>query len=275
MNVIILLDLKTRCAYIFFFIAMAIASGAGAQSLLKSIPLSGPNLMTTDNSGNVYVVYKSNNLIRYNADGDSSASYNSISNGVIGGVDATNPLKVLLYYPDYSKIEWLDKQLSLKSELDLKTSHIYNATAVCVSTEGMLWVYDPLNAVLKKIDDQQNIITASNDLRSETGEVPQPAMLLERDYKIYLADTAHGIYTFDRFGTYINTLPFYNITKMQVVGSQLIYRHTDSLMVYDLRANTQKAVILKDAGHLLDARVERNRLYILYDDRLEIYKTEG
>lgn len=231
--------------------------------------------MTTDNNGNVYVVYKGNNLIRFNADGDSTASYNSIANGAIGRIDATNPLKILLYYPDYSKIAWLDKQLSLKSELDLKQVHIYNAAAVCVSTDGMVWVYDPLNAVLKKIDDQLNIITTSNDLRSETGQVPQPSMLLERDYKIYMADTMQGIYTFDRFGTYMNTLPFYGITQLQVVGSQLIYRHADSLMVYDLKANTQKAVILKDALRLLDARVERNRLYILYDDRLEIYKTEA
>ena len=74
----------------------AFAGDAGAQNLLKSIPLSVPGLMTTDNNGNVYVVYKGNNLIRFSPDGDSSASYNSIANGAIGWIDATNPLKILL-----------------------------------------------------------------------------------------------------------------------------------------------------------------------------------
>lgn len=245
-----------------------------AQTLVKSIVIELPRMMSTDESGNVYVVYKNNQLYRFTKNGDSSGFYRSISNGDIGWIDATNPLRVLLYYPSFSKVVILDKMLSPKMELDLKQLNLFNAPAVCVSGDGMLWAYDPLNAKLKKINDQLEIVVSSNDLRSETNEVPQPSSMIERDYKVYMVDSANGIYTFDRFGSYINTLPFYGINKIQVVGTQLIYRVKDSLQVYDLKANTNKAIIIPRAENLVDVRIERNRLFCLYEDRLDIFKTD-
>ncbi len=245
---------------------------AFAQELIRSVPLTTPQMMTTDESGNVYIAFAGNSFVRFTADGDSSAFYRSVSNGEIGWIDAGNPLKVLLYYPAFSKIVLLDKMLSPKLELDLKKLNILNPPAVGISSDGMIWVYDMLNARLKKIDEQLQVVVSSNDLRMETDAFPAPQSLLERNYKVYMVDSIQGIYTFDRFGTYLNVLPFYHSATVQVIGAQLIYRVQDSLFAYDMKSNKERVILLHQAGDIRSVRTGRNRLYVLHNDRLDIYR---
>lgn len=244
-----------------------------AQELLKSVPVTDARLMTTDEMGNVYLVRGDNSLIRYNLDGDSTGNFRSIQNGDLTWIDATNPLRVLLYYADFAKIILLDRMLTPKNDLDLKKIGIFNAPAVGISVDGRIWVYDFNNARLKKIDDQLNATNTSNDMRIESGTVPEPTCIIERDGRVYLCDAAKGIYTFDRFASYINTLEIRNVSRMQAFGSQLVYRRGDTLNAYDLKTLSLKVIPLPHAGDLVDVRIERKRLYFLYNNKLDIYVT--
>ncbi len=257
---------------ILALILLCTLSSVRAQELIKSIQADNARLITTDELGNVYLVREDNALIRYNADGDSTGNFRSIQNGELMWVDATNPLRILLYYPTFSKVTLLDRMLSVKNELDLKKLNIYNPPAVGMSADGRIWVYDFVNAKLKKIDDQLNVINTSNDMRQESGTVPNPTALLERDTRVYLSDAANGIYTFDRFANYINTLEIKKVKELQAFGTQLIYQANDTLKAYDLKTLTLKAIPLPAQADFIDVRIERNRMYLLFTDRLDIYK---
>ncbi len=233
-----------------------------------------PKLMTTDEMGNVYLVRGDNSLIRYSPDGDSTGNFRSIQNGDLSWVDATNPLRILLYYADFSKIILLDRMLSPKNDLDLKKLNIFNAPAVGISVDGRIWVYDYNNARLKKIDDQLNVTSTSNDMRIESGTVPEPTCIIEREAKVYLCDSLNGIYTFDRFASYTNTLEIRNVSRMQAFGNQLVYRSSDTLKAYDLKTLTLKIIPLPQVAELLDVRIERKRMYFLYRNKLDIYHTQ-
>lgn len=248
------------------------ADAAQAQELLKTIPTEKARLITTDELGNVYLVRQDNALIRYSPEGDSTGNFRSIQNGDLLWVDATNPMRILLHYPAFSKIILLDRMLTVKNELDLKKLSIFNAPAVGMSADGRIWVYDFVNAKLKKIDDQLNITNSGNDMRQESHTVPHPTALLERDTRVFLCDSANGIYTFDRFASYLNTLEIKGVTEMQAFGSQLIYRSGDTLKAYDIKTLTLNTIPLPLQANFLQARIERNRMYLLFDDRLEIYK---
>ncbi|KAA5533424.1 hypothetical protein F0919_12850 [Taibaiella lutea] len=245
---------------------------AFAQNLLKSIPTEEARFITTDELGNVYLVREDNALIRYNNNGDSTGNFRSIQNGELKSIDASNPLRILLYYSNASKILLLDRMLSVKNELDLKKLQIFNAPVVAMSTDGKIWVYDYVNARLKKFDDQLNITNTGNDMRQESQTVPNPAVLIERDSKVYMADPQNGIYTFDRFAGYINTLEIKNVYGLQIFGTQLVYPEADSLISYDLQTLARKAIQLPGDKKFLQARMERNRLYFLFETRLEIYE---
>src|SRR5271156_1161522 len=58
---------------------------------------------TVDNLGNIYLLSKDNQLKKLNANGDSAAVFNAVTKyGNIYFIDVTNPLKILLYYKDFS-----------------------------------------------------------------------------------------------------------------------------------------------------------------------------
>ena len=262
---------KTIFTFSIAFFMVACVQNTFAQDLIKSIPTGKARFISTDELGNVYLVREDNSLIRYNNNGDSTGNFRTIQNGDIQSIDATNPLRILLYFPDFSKVVFLDKMLSVKNELDLKTLQIFNAPAVGMSFDGKIWVYDYANAKLKKIDDQLNITNIGNDMRQESQTVPNPTAILERDSRVYMADAQNGIYTFDRFASYINTLEIKDVKDLQVFGKQLVYQEGDSLIAYDLQTLSRKTISLPTEKHFIQARMERNRMFFLFDDRLDIY----
>ncbi len=229
--------------------------------------------MSVDEIGNVYVVRDNNSLVRFTPDGDSSAFYRGVQNGNIEAVDATNPLRVVVYHPRYSKVVLLDRLLTLKNELDLRQQKLFQAPVVASSADGNLWVYDQFNARLKKINEKLEEVLQSNDLRQETGFVPHPVFMIERDWKVFIADTLRGILTFDRYGSYLSALPVVGVKKLQVSGSKLIYFKNDSLHSWDVKSFREQAMPLPlSETSIVDAALARNYLYVLYADRLIIYR---
>ena len=260
----------------FFFILLLLsvfpALSQDTLTTLKAIPMNA-RLMTVDELGNVYVVKQDNMLVRYSENGDSSGFYRSVQNGDIGSIDATNPLRIVVYYPAYSKVVLLDRMLALKNELDLRKLNIFTTPAVASSADGNLWIYDQFNARLKKINEQLVEVGQSNDLRQEIRSVPSPSFMVERSWKVFLCDTMKGIYTFDRYGNYINTLSIFGVKNLQVFGAQLIYRHEDSLYSWNLEKVTSNVMLLPGVKeNIIHAAIVRSRLYVLYKDALIIYR---
>src|SRR4051812_45339603 len=68
-----------------------------------------------DNLDNVYLISKSNQVKKLNANGDSVAVFNDVKKyGQATLIDVSNPLKVLLNYRDFATIVVLDRFLSLR-----------------------------------------------------------------------------------------------------------------------------------------------------------------
>ena len=244
---------------------------ADSMRVTRQVPMHA-RLMTVDELGNVYIVKNDNSLIRYTETGDSNASFRSVINGDISAVDATNPLRVIVYYPSFSKVVVLDRMLALKNEINLSAIGILKPTVIATSADGNLWIYDQFNARLRKIDDGLKEIAQNNDLRQQIETVPAPSFLIERERKVYMCDTAQGIFTFDQYGNYINTLSVFGIKYLQVYGSQLVYRNGDTLTSFDLKTIRTATLLLPHDGEVISAALVRNMLYVLYADRLVLYK---
>ena len=254
--------------FIVFFASVLTVS---SQELHRQIAIKG-RFMTVDELGNVYVVRNDNTLMRYNENGDSTGFYRSVMNGEIGFVDATNPLRVVVYYPEYFKVVLLDRMLSQKNDLDLRKLHIANASVIASSADGNIWVYDRFNARLKKIDEQLNEVNQSNDLRQELQTVPTPYFMTERDWRVYLCDTTKGIFVFDRYGSYVNQYPITGVKYLQVQGSKFIYRKEDSLYSWDVDKVKNVTLPLPTEEKIINAAIVRDKLYLLYKDKLTITK---
>lgn len=256
-----------------FLLCLLPFSALAADSLLAVIPAKG-RLMATDELGNVYLLRTDNTLTRFNPNGDSTAFYRSRYNGDIAQIDATNPLRVLLFYPQQKKIVVLDRMMAKKSELDLRQYRSFMPTAISTTPEGNIYVYDYLEARLFQISESgaKELLSGSNDLRQELGFVPEINFMILRDRRLYLADSSRGVFVFDNYGTYVQALPLTGIRALQVFGKQLVYRQGEELIAYNTdNFSTQQLRLPVGEGHLLQALLGRERLYLLYEDRLELW----
>lgn len=239
--------------------------------LIKRIPING-RIFTTDPTGNVYIVRGFNELIKFNPAGDSIGQFSEVRKGRITQIDASNPLRVLLYNAEYSQIVVLDNLLSLKNQIRLSDLGVFNAPVIANSADADIWVWDPTTAMLLKIDEKPRI-QASTPLRMMLEFPPAPIYMIEQDRNLFMVDSTEGILRFDQFGFFKTRYP-YPCKEVQFMNHQLIYFRDGLLNVFNTRSFTDKALAIPSPKTCLQVRVERERLYILRPDCLEIYSLD-
>lgn len=178
---------------------------------------------TTDNLGNIYLVNAANQIKKVNERGDSIAVHNDVRRyGKVYSIDATNPLKVLVYYKDFSTIVVLDRLLNVRASIDLRRQNISQVTAVTSSYDNNIWLFDELDSKLKKIDDKGNVLLESTDFRQVFESVPSPSVLYDRDGQLYLYDSTKGLMVFDYYGAKKNTYPILHFSDVNVIDKNTI-----------------------------------------------------
>lgn len=236
--------------------------------LFKSLQLKA-RLLSTDPLGNLYVVKDNNTLLRFNHDGDSLGIFNEIKKGKISQIDASNPLRVLLFFADYNQIVVLNNMLTQKNVVRLNTAGFNNTTCIANSVDGNFWLYDLGQGILIKLDEQLNIKQNTN-LRNIDQNPSNASYMIEHDRFVYLADSVEGIRKFDQFGFYINTFHL-SANQFQLFNGQLIYLSLPYLNSYNTNSFSEKKMMLPSPEDILDVRLERNRLFILRHDKIDIY----
>lgn len=254
------------------FIGFCKIGVAQTLTLWKALPIQA-TFMAMDDIGNSYIVLKDNSLLRLNENGDSTGTYQSISHGNIGWVDATNPLRILVYFPAYNTVVTLDKMMAPLSTTKLQQVLPTRTTAIAAASDGTIWIFDRVNARLKKIDASLQESVASNDLRQELQQVPNPIAIIERNRNVYLSDSTLGIFCFDRYGNFINHYPILHIHRFDVQQGNLVYLFQDSLRIWDMeRVKETKLPIPIRTTELLQASWQGNKVFALYQDAFIIYR---
>jgi hypothetical protein len=230
----------------------------------------------TDYMSNLYVVTSSNQVKKINEKGDSVASFNDNRRyGSIYSIDASNPLKVLVYYRDFSNIVILDRMLNLRGMVDLKKQNLLQVQAVAGSYDNNTWIFDELDNKLKKIDDSGKILFESSDFRQVFDSVPTPDRIYDRDGQLYLYDPLKGLIVFDYYGAKKNNLQLLHLTDLQVIDRNTITAR-DSNQIYLYRPASLQILTYNafpDPSIYKKIHFNGNLLYCLTKEgELEIYK---
>lgn len=185
---------------------------------------------TTGPSGELFTINADNQLKKYNSDGDSVGVFNDVKKyGKLTYVVAQNPWKTILYYENFETILLLDKYLKVLGNINLRDRNIFGVRAVATSYDNNVWIFDPAEMKIKKLDDNGNPLMASVDLRQVFGNPPQPEQIIDQDGLLYLYDPSKGVYIFDYYGSFKTLLPFKNWKRIFVVG-KTIYGFDDSFI---------------------------------------------
>jgi len=231
--------------------------------------------MTADVLGNVYLLSQDLRLKKYNPNGDSLSVFNDVKKyGKVYSMDATNPLKLLLYYRDFSTVVELDRMLNPQNAIDLRKLNIFQQKAVALANDNNIWVYDELESQLKKVRQDGTLQFATTDLRQVLTSLPSPKQISDQDATVYLYDPQVGVLQFDYFGTYKNTIPLLQWQDFQVIGKFIFGRKGNALLRYEIGSmNLVEKKMETVFQQALSFRITPGRLYVLKKEGLYVYNT--
>jgi len=226
-----------------------------------------------DNLDNVYVLASTDQLKKYNAAGDSVAVFNNVKKfGKLSTIDVSNPLKVLLYYKDFSTIVVLDRLLAIRNTIDLRKQNIFQVNAIAQSYDNNIWLYDEGDSKLKKIDDNGKVLLETVDFRQLFSEAPLVENICDQEGFVYLYDPRQSVFVFDYYGALRNKILISGWQDFKVAGKFIFGINNDTLHRYEI--NTFRVDDEKLPGPLknsLKVNFTSSRLYALKKDLLEIY----
>lgn len=228
-----------------------------------------------DNLNNIYLINNNSSIKKLNDSGDSVAVFNNIRKyGNVFTLDVTNPLKILLYYKDFSTIIILDRFLNAVNTIDLRQKGILQAKAVAISYDNNYWVFDELNNTLKKLGNNSNLLLETSDFRTLFSEPFNPDRIIDNNGLLYLYDINSGWRIFDYYGAFKQYIPAASWQDVQV-ANKVLSGH-DKKKFYQ---TTPETILIKsyehfDSGGFIKAIWQTNKLYMLKNNGLAIFTVQ-
>jgi hypothetical protein len=250
------------------------ASAQRASDFVLSKTIAGEfSDFTVDNLGNIYVLNKGNQLKKLSPNGDSLAIFNDVRRfGKVSSIDATNPLKVVVYYREFTMIIELDRFLNVVNTIDLRKLNILQAKAVGLAYDNNVWVYDELDAKLKRVADDGSLVDQTTDFRQLFDSTPDPSLLRDQGGYVYLYDPAKGVYMFDHYGGLKAHLALPGWKDFDVLDKSMLGRDAHSFFRYQQGTlDLQEEPIPAYAADAQRIRISPSAIYVLKNAGLEIY----
>lgn len=267
--------MKNSAAHILFFLLLScriFAQPDSTFSLTRTIK-SAIIDFAVDNLGNLYTLSSDNRLKKISPAGDSLAVYNDVRRyGNISHIDVTNPLKIILYYKEFATIVMVDRFLNVINSIDLRKINIFQARAVGLAYDNNVWVYDELEAKLKRIGDDGTLINETTDIRQFLDAAPDPISVTDQSGLVYLYDPQRGIYIFDHYGAFQKQIPLQGVLDFDVIEKNLLARNSQYFLRFSPgNLNIQQLPIPAAYLPAIKITIMPNAVYVLKQTGLEIY----
>jgi len=226
-----------------------------------------------DNLGNIYLLSIGNQLKKIGPGGDSLAVYNDVPRyGKISSMDVTNPLKILLYYREFATIVMADRFLNVVNTIDLRNLNIFQAKAIGLAYDNNIWIYDELEAKLKRVRDDGSIVNVTTDIRQFVDVVPEPSIIADQSGLVYLYDTARGLYIFDHYGAFQKHIQLPGWQDFGVIEKSLLGRDEKYFFRYQSGdPGVQQQIIPPAYLPAIKIIIMPGAIYVLKQKGLEIY----
>lgn len=220
---------------------------------------------------NVYAV-NNEELIKFLPSGKYFARYSNLKLGSITTLDATNPLKLILYYRDFQQIVFLDNQLSQTSEpVSLEKLGYEQTDLVCASANNGFWLYDKQNNELLRFNENTKKIASTGNLKQVLQTDLNPDFMLEHNGWLFLNSPGTGIYVFDIFGAFSKIIALKNLKDFRVNEDIIYYKKDSSLCSYNYKLFEEACKAIPNSTNCLKIEFNKNKIYCGYKDSVVVY----
>ena len=229
--------------------------------------------MEVDNLGNIYVLDQDNSLEKLSPAGDSLAIFNDVRQfGHLNYIDVSNPLKILLYYQEFSTIVMLDRLLTRINSIDLRKYNYVQVKCIGLGYDNNIWIYDEVEGKLKRIADDGSLLLETTDIRQLANDVPDPASLTDQGGQVYIFDPELGAYQFDHYGGFHRFIPLKHWDHFAVIENTLVGWNSKEFLKYEMAGGESRKTIPEAWLPAKKLVIRQNYIYVLKSDGIHVYK---
>lgn len=254
---------------LFFFLFILLPPDFNEFELLHSISITA-NSFKVDHLGNIYTL-NNDVLVKYDSDGKLFKTYSNKMLGNITFIDVSNPLKLILFYRNFSQIVFLDNMLTPKENpIVMEEIGFQQASLVCSSYNNGLWIYNLQNSELIRLDQNLKPVLKTGNVAQLLHREITPNFLIEHNNFLYLNDANIGVLIFDIYGTYYKTIPISGLNEFQIKDDNIFYYLNKKMKTFNMKSFEVRKLDLPDSSSVT-AKIEKDKLFLLRPNKLDIY----
>jgi hypothetical protein len=243
--------------FISFLLLVIFSFSSLGQSTIKNIQV--------DNLGYVYIIQK-DKIFKLDNESKLKYSFSYKNSGDISSIDVSDPLKIVVFYENFSQIIFLDNTLSISNgPVSLFKMNVVNPTLVCSTSDKGLWIYDKQGFTLFKYDANFQLLFSVSDLPTILGSAFEPVYMMNNNSYLYLSDSINGIFIFDQYGALYKKLHFKGISIFDIDNNSIVYSENDFIKKIDL-INYDEYIMNLLSKNNLGVTVKNNVAYLINNE---------
>ncbi len=172
--------------------------------------------------------YQIKNNVFSKIKGDEVFEYKNVSLGKITKVDLQNPLKMVLFYEDFNSVVLLDNQLNKMTEINFSQNPTpIVVTAIGMSTQNQLWIYNALNQQIGLFD------YLKNEYKTVSIPLTEPIKYYQTDFNtFYWIDKKNNFFSCDIFGKITSLNKTSDFDKITIINAAQYIFSKDNLLFF-------------------------------------------
>lgn len=164
------------------------------------------NIITVDQLLQIYTLDEWQYLRKYDQRGRLLFDYQNKNLGDLHHCDANNPFNILLFYKDFNTMIVLDRTLNPLVEVKLNVLGFFAIQLIAAAPDNKIWLYDPTDFKLKKIDTKGNLLAESQDLSLQFPDVLGWKQLRVVGDELFIQTNDQELLIFNQFGQWIKSI---------------------------------------------------------------------
>jgi hypothetical protein len=184
--------------FLSFAVIFFVTKLATGQNLVKTKEFESiNNFIETDPLGFIYSVDEQE-IIKHDAKGKILSRFSTRNYGNITSVDVSNPLKIILFFKDFSAMLILDNMLNPSGDIiALENLGIPRAGGVCRAFDNGFWIFDTDKIQLQRFSNGSEVISQSGNLNQLISNPIKLKDMKEANNKVYLLNQDSCLFQFD------------------------------------------------------------------------------
>jgi len=250
--------------FTLFLLTAHLVVGQTADSFPPALHINvSARFATADHLGNIYLINARNDIEKYAPSGRLVAQFSTSRLGVPAYIDATNPLKIAVWYPSYGSIVLLDRTMTELGVLNLINAGFPEVRVIAASQDGNFWIYDELAFKLRKVTADGTPLFESPSLQQALDHRPVPMAIRDDGNRVFMSDTIQGLLLFDVYAQYQRTVLHQQLTDFQIIGNNVVYLDKADLKSIDLRTFQTVSRTLPTTLHITPGQIWLTTRYLM------------